>query len=490
MSRQRSSALPAVETAVALLLALGIARAPAAEVRKVVIITPHQESIREEFGAGFARWHKAKFHEAAAVQWREVGGTSDALRFVQSEFARKPAGIGIDIFFGGGPEPCLLLADKNLAQPCDIADDVLAAIPQTAGGVEIYDAQRRWFGAVLSSFGILQSTQLQRRLGLPFVSRWEGLADPRLFGRVGAGDPRNSGTMNNMFEAFLQAYGWERGWQLLHAMGGNVRKFDRVSTSTAKDVTLGETVYALAIDFYGYTQVSAAGRSNVSFKLPEDFAAVSIDGIVLLRGAPNAETARRFIEFILSDEGQRLWFLPKGHADGPRKFSIERMSVRPDFYERYRGVSNVEFSPFELKQSFRYNAQLSRERRDVFSAMFGALIVDTHEELTAAWRAVVRRGGGSAALAELGRVPLTEAETLALARSAWKDAAFRNRKKIEWQRWAQQKYRALALDNREPSAVSRPGAAGVETDRGAAGKFGHSGFEYVSDFGFRVSDFP
>jgi len=52
---------------------------------------------------------------------------------------------------------------------------------------------------------------------------------------VGAGDPRNSGTMNVMFEAFLQFYGWERGWQILSQVGGNVRKFDRVSSTTAKD---------------------------------------------------------------------------------------------------------------------------------------------------------------------------------------------------------------------------------------------------------------
>jgi len=45
-------------------------------------------------------------------------------------------------------------------------------------------------------------------------------------------------------------------------MGGNVRKFDRISSTTAKDVTLGETAYGLAIDFYGFSQIAAAGRTN------------------------------------------------------------------------------------------------------------------------------------------------------------------------------------------------------------------------------------
>jgi hypothetical protein len=38
---------------------------------------------------------------------------------------------------------------------------------------------------------------------------------------------------------------------------------------------------------------------------------------------------------------------------------------------------------------------------------------------------------------------LAEAEALRLAAGAWKDAVARNQKKIEWQTWAQRKYRKL-----------------------------------------------
>jgi spermidine/putrescine-binding protein len=286
--------------------------------------------------------------------------------------------------------------------------------------------------------------RLQQQLQLPFVRRWEELADASLLGWVGAGDPRKSGTMNNMYEAILQAYGWERGWELLHRIGGNTRKFDLVSSSTAKDVSVGETLYAFAIDFYGITQVAAAGRTNLSFKLPEDFTAMSIDGLGVLKGAPNLTTARRFVEFVMSEDGQRLWFLPRGHPDGPKRHALERMVVRPDFYARYKGESNIESSPFDLKQSFRYDAELSRIRRDVLSALFGAIIVDTHAELQHAWRAVVRRGVKAEDLVELRRMPITETEALALAKKEWKDASFRNATKIEWQAWAQRKYRSLA----------------------------------------------
>lgn len=411
--------------------------------QRVVIITPHVDAIRNEFSRGFADWHREQFGEPAEVDWRTVGGTSDSLKFVQSEFAKKPGGIGIDIFFGGGQEPYLILADKNLTTSHRPPASVLEAIPRTLGGMEVYDAEFRWFSAALSSFGILQNTRVQRLAGLPQAQRWEDLANPKLFGWVGTGDPRNSGTMKVMFEAFLQAYGWEKGWKMLAQIGGNARGFDRVSSSTAKDVTLGETACAFAIDFYGASQISVAGRSNMIFTLPADFTAINGDGICILKGATNLTTARRFLDFTLAEPGQKLWFLPLGHPEGPRRYALERSSIRPDFYKRYRGVSNIEVSPFELNQSFTYNAKLARDRNDLLGALVGALLVDTHSELKAAWREVIARGRRPADLAELGRPPLSEAEALKLASTDWRDSAVRNRKKIEWQNWAKEKYRRL-----------------------------------------------
>jgi spermidine/putrescine-binding protein len=277
-----------------------------------------------------------------------------------------------------------------------------------------------------------------------------------LSGWVGVGDPRNSGTMNNMFEAFLQAYGWERGWQLLTEIAGNVSKFDRLSSSTAKDVTLGEIAYGFAIDFYGFTQIAVAGRTNLTFVLPEDFTAISPDGLCILKGAPHLVLAQRFLDFCLGEPGQRLWFLPRGHPEGPRHHSIERMSVRPDFYRRYRDVSNIAFSPFDLNQSFRYNARLARERREVVAALAGALLVDTQAELRAAWRAIIRRGHRDADRTELGRMPITDTAARDLASGPWKDAALRNRTKLEWQSWAQQKYHRLARrDSARDTPLSR-----------------------------------
>lgn len=412
-------------------------------IERIVIVSPHNEAIRTEFSAGFAAWHRARHGVEAGVEWRDVGGTSDSLRFVLSEFEKRPQGIGIDLFFGGGSEPYLVLAERGLCEATPVSPGVLAGIPQSVGGATLYDPQGRWYGAALSSFGILQNRRVQRTVGLPEIERWDQLADPRLYGWVGAGDPRNSGTMNNMYEAFLQAYGWQKGWELLTEIAGNTRYFDRLSSTTAKDAALGDTAFALAIDFYAFTQIAAVGRSNLTFVLPADFGSVSPDGIAVLKGAPRLALAQRFVEYVLDEPGQSLWFLPRGHPQGPRRASISRMSVRPDFYTRFRGVSDIESSPFENRAAFGYDARLAQRRREVVAALFGALLVDLHAEVKRTWRALIARGLTEERRREFGRTPLSEAEAIELAATGWKDPGERNVRRREWQRWADAKYHRL-----------------------------------------------
>src|ERR1043165_4218219 len=108
-----------------------------AQPAKVVIITPHLDAIRNEFSRGFNSWHQKQFGSNAEVTWLVMGGSSDALRFVGSEFKNKPDGIGIDCFFGGGQEPFLTLADQKLLQSYTPSHEILDAIPQIVGGMEI-----------------------------------------------------------------------------------------------------------------------------------------------------------------------------------------------------------------------------------------------------------------------------------------------------------------------------------------------------------------
>ena len=85
---------------------------------RLVIITPHNDTIRSEFGEAFARHWKEKTGRTLNIDWRIPGGTSDISRVLESSFKAadeigKP-GIGIDLFFGGGEPDFRVQADKEV----------------------------------------------------------------------------------------------------------------------------------------------------------------------------------------------------------------------------------------------------------------------------------------------------------------------------------------------------------------------------------------
>ncbi|MGY8716921.1 MAG: ABC transporter substrate-binding protein, partial [Verrucomicrobiia bacterium] len=40
----------------------------------LVLITPHNEAIRHEFGSAFATWYEARTGRSVALDWRVIGG--------------------------------------------------------------------------------------------------------------------------------------------------------------------------------------------------------------------------------------------------------------------------------------------------------------------------------------------------------------------------------------------------------------------------------
>src|SRR5262249_60005178 len=88
-------------------------------------------------------------------------------------------------------------------------------------GIPLYDPEARWFGPMLSSFGILYNRAVLGRIGQPEPRTWMDLGQPGLFGWVSAGDPRLTGSLHMVYEIVLQGQGWDKGFPLLLRLGAN-----------------------------------------------------------------------------------------------------------------------------------------------------------------------------------------------------------------------------------------------------------------------------
>ncbi len=432
-----------------LFASLFISRAVAAE-NEVVVISPHWDGIKTETARAFSAWHLKKYGQPVTVRWREAGGgTSQIIRLLRAEY-KSNSSSGIDVLYGGGVDPYVDLEKDGLLTKYDPPADILAQIPAQLNGMNVIDPNHEWFGAALSGFGIITNERARQAIGLPQVTTWSDLADPRLAGWVSSCDPRASGSILTIYEIILQYYGWEKGWAVLMEMSGNIRNFLSSSAASAVEVGVGDAAYGVAIDSYGQAQAGFYGAANVRFTLPEGQTMIDPDSIAILKNPPHPELAQHFVEFVLSREGQLLWMLPKGAPGGATRNVINRMSIQPALYDEFAGITPILTNPFKLHSDFVYSNKLSSARRAILSVLIAACMIDTHDALAPAWKALNSPAAQKlspekrqALLAELVMPPCTEADLLRLAGNEWKDPVKRTALINQWQRQALERYKSV-----------------------------------------------
>lgn len=421
------------------------AASPCQGARELIIASPHWEGIQYEFERAFQEHYFEETGEEVRVRWRDLGGTSQIEMAINASYEADPETCYIDVFFGGGFDPFENQKRRGQLHPFRLPDDVLEPIPASLGGFAIIDPDYMFYGAALSSFGILENRRVIEIVGLPPVREWLDLADPRLLGWVSSSDPRKSGSVHMIYEIILQAYGWEKGWKTIYQMSGNVKSFLQNSAAPTREVSMGEVAYAVSIDINGMTQQAFLGPENVRFRVPAGISVINPDGIAIMRGAPNVEVAEAFVTFVMSRRGQSLWMRPTGDPDGARKFGITRMSILPELYQDDLADLLVPLNPFEIESGFLYDSSVGSARWSVLNDLIGQSVIDVHSHLRRAWRAILSLPEEERApfLEKFSRPLVTEGEAME-ASTFWRtDRVRAGRIANRWMDEAVERYRQI-----------------------------------------------
>ena len=364
--------------------------------------------------------------------------------------------LGLDLFFGGGEYDHSLAFRKGLTVnpwPEGIPEQVVMdahgveLIPERLSG-ETWRAEG-FIGTALSTFGIIYNHDRLADLGFASPPEsWRDLTDPRLHRQLGVADPTKSGSVAKAFEMMIHQEmtrsvaaagfswetqysdaaadpdylaaieaGWVAGINLVRLIGANARYFTDSAGKVPIDVSTGNAAVGLAIDFYGRYQAETSrnprtGEARMRYVTPVGGSSVSCDPISLIRGAPNRELAVQFIEFTVSEAGQRIWNYAPGREGGPERFALRRLPIRRDFYpsevphiqaahERHAAfttddLSDVTVNPYHLASEFVYVPAWTGGHFGFHRNLIRAMCLDAGDELSAAWAAIARAGGPEA----------------------------------------------------------------------------------------------
>lgn len=403
------------------------------------IITPHNQDIRRVFELAFSDWHRARFGRPVAITYLSPGGTNDIVRYLNDLYGsfHDSAGAllpeeqidsGIEIVWGGG-DYTFERDFKPWLQPLDLEPELLREAFPTPdlAGVPLLDPEPghapRWVGVALSSFGIIHSPEFYAALGLPAPETWSDLARPELAGLVALADPTRSGASAIIYLMVLQramaraeeewlrqnpalaalprlefeqhagyqaalAAGWKDGMRSLLLMAANARYFTDSGGRPCADVGDAESAAGVAIDFYARVFEQQVGPRRIAYHAPRGATAITPDpvGVLYGTGGEKRRLANRFVEFLISREGQRLWNVEGGESPYVIR-SLRRLPARRDVYADRRGWADDD-NPFEVADGFNMRQRWTRQLGRLVP-IWAAAWIDAKHELDEAYRAVL-----------------------------------------------------------------------------------------------------
>jgi iron(III) transport system substrate-binding protein len=214
-------------------------------------------------------------------------GTTQLMTRLEAEFA------------AGAPRPdVLLIADAMTMQRLKQEKRLLPYPDASVQGLppSAYDPDRTYFGTKFITTGIIYNTKAAR------PASWNDLISPAAHGQVVLPSPLYSGAAMIFMGTLGEQPGLGLGWfdALAHNGAVAVQGNGQVLTQVAG----GEKLYGVVVDFMALNAERAG--SPVGFVFPQEGVSVVTEPVAILASAHNQPAAKAFVDFLLSQAGQRF----------------------------------------------------------------------------------------------------------------------------------------------------------------------------------------
>ncbi len=264
------------------------------------------------------------FEKASGVKVAVVQkATGEILAQVKAERAN-PKG---DIWWAGPGDAYLQAAEDglletyrspNLNQLQDWARRISEVSQNRVSGV---------YGGILA---LGYNTELQQKRKLPVPKCWKDLLDPAYKNEVMLGNPNSSGTAYLMLASLVQVFGEDDAFKYMKALHANVSSYARSGIGPMTAVKQGE-IYVGSTVLHGVINEIVAGFP-VKPVLPCEGVGYEVGSMAIIKGARNLEDAKKFVDWALTVDAQRIGLDVKEYAI-PANKSVPLPAMVPNLAE-------------------------------------------------------------------------------------------------------------------------------------------------------------
>ncbi|GAL60456.1 ABC transporter substrate-binding protein [Pseudescherichia vulneris] len=228
-----------------------------------------------------------KAHPDIEVKWIRDGTTKLTAR-LQAELA------------AGGAAPDVLLIADSVTMESLKKQDLLAAYKSPEASrydAQLYDPQGYYYGTKLITTGIAYNTRAPVKPG-----SWQDLLKPELKNMTTLPSPLYSGAAQIHMATLMNDPQLGFAWYEKLKANGAMPQSGNGAVMNA--ITSGSKGYGVLVDYMAIRE--KAKGAPIEFVFPKEGVSIVTEPVAMLKNAKNPDGAKAFIDFVLSDAGQRL----------------------------------------------------------------------------------------------------------------------------------------------------------------------------------------
>ncbi|WP_336856807.1 ABC transporter substrate-binding protein [Pseudescherichia vulneris] len=228
-----------------------------------------------------------KAHPDIEVKWIRDGTTKLTAR-LQAELA------------AGGAAPDVLLIADSVTMESLKKQDLLAAYKSPEArryDAQLYDPQGYYYGTKLITTGIAYNTRAPVKPG-----SWQDLLKPELKNMTTLPSPLYSGAAQIHMATLMNDPQLGFAWYEKLKANGAMPQSGNGTVMNA--ITSGSKGYGVLVDYMAIRE--KAKGAPIEFVFPKEGVSIVTEPVAMLKNAKNSDGAKAFIDFVLSDAGQRL----------------------------------------------------------------------------------------------------------------------------------------------------------------------------------------
>lgn len=293
---------------------------------------------------------------------KETGIKVDAVRMSSGEIlgriSAEKENPKASVWFGGPADGFIQAKEMGLLE-----EYVSPNAGEIADGFK--DSEGYWTGIYIGYLGFASNEVLLKERGIEAPNSWEDLLKPEFKGQIVTANPGSSGTAYTTLATMVQLLGEEEGLEYMRKLDDQIKTYTKSGTAPGRMAGQGEAIVGLTF-LHDAIKYQEEGMKDIVISAPAEGTGYEIGAVGLIKGGPDQDEAKEFIDWVLTKEAQELGqtvgsyqFLTNPKASNPEQAKILEDTKLIDYNFKWAGENR---SALVEKWNQRVNAEAKSEK--------------------------------------------------------------------------------------------------------------------------------